>query len=94
MFHKYVWYNSLKKIKSDQVKTGEYEYPYQIYEVPIQSNFLNHQVMTSFFKHIIKGHNQNNDIDHYTRENVKAMKSGDGEEVIGKVRRRSGTIMI
>ena len=31
----------------DQIKQGKYKYPNQIYEVPVESNFLYHLVMAS-----------------------------------------------
>ena len=69
----------------NQVKTGEYEYPYQVYKVPVQTSFFDHQVMSALLKFIHKGHDQHNNIDDYPREYMETMESGDGKEIVGKV---------
>ena len=50
-------------LRSDQVKTGENKYPNQVYKMPVQTGFFDHQVMATFFKFIQQGHNQHNNID-------------------------------
>ena len=43
--------------------------------------------MTTLFEFIGKRHNQHDDIDYYTGENVKTMEAGNRKEVVGKVGR-------
>jgi hypothetical protein len=63
-----------------KIEEKEYKYPYQVYKVPVQAHFLNHQVMTPAFKHPSPGHQCNNDIDYHPGEHVKTVEAGDGKK--------------
>ncbi len=71
----------------EQVEAGEYEYPYQVNEVPVQTSFLDHQVVASSVEHTLVGHDEHDDVDHYTRQYVESVETGDGKEEVGKVGR-------
>lgn len=49
-----------------KVEERKYEYPYQVNEVPVQTDLFDHFVVTSSFKYSTKGHQPNNDIDNYS----------------------------
>jgi hypothetical protein len=50
----------------DKIEAKEYEYPYKVNEVPIQTSFFNHPVMSFSFEGSIDGHDQHHDIDNNT----------------------------
>jgi hypothetical protein len=85
---------ALIKSKLEQVEAGEYEYPNQVYKVPVQTSFLDHQVVASAVEYSPVGHDKHNDIDNNTREYVEAMETCDGKEEIGKVGRCFGTVEV
>ena len=68
-----------------KIETSKYEYPNQIYKVPVKTNFFNHQVaaatLVSTCQHIYR----NDDIDQYTGEYVETMETGNGKEQVGKL---------
>src|SRR6185295_5096758 len=66
----------------EQVKTRKYKYPNQVNEVPVQTCFFNHQVMASSVKRAIPGHDEHDNVDHYTGEYVKSVETGDGKEEV------------
>ena len=78
----------------EQVKTSEYEYPYQVNEVPVQTSFFDHQVVASSVEHTFPGHDEHNDVYHYTRQYVESVETSDGEEEVGKVGRSLCTVYV
>src|SRR6185369_7947536 len=65
----------------NKIKTKEYKYPNQVYKVPVQTGFLDHQVMTSSVKYTFPSHDQHYDVYYNTREYVKAMETCDAKEI-------------
>jgi hypothetical protein len=77
-----------------KVKEQEYKHPNQVYKVPVQSYFFNHEVMSSALKHTNRCHDEGNEVDNNSGEYVESMKPGNGKEEVGKVGRRHRTIGI
>ena len=44
--------------KLNEVEKGEYEYPHQVYKVPIEADFFNHFVMTALLECAVGGGNK------------------------------------
>ena len=78
----------------EQVKTSEYEYPYQVNEVPVQTGFFDHQVVASSVEHTFVGHDEHDNVYHYPRQYVESVETGDGEEEVGKVGRSHCSVYI
>ena len=62
----------------------KYEYPNQIYKVPIKPRFFNLLIMTAPFVNAIEHINKNYYVDDYTTENVKTVKPCNKEKEVGK----------
>jgi hypothetical protein len=64
----------------DQIKQGEYKYPNQVYKVPVETNFFNHLVMSSFvinsYSCLVKAKEQQENTNRY----VETMESSNEEK--------------
>ena len=78
----------------EQVEAGEHEYPNQINKVPVQTSFFDHQVVASSVEHTLPGHDEHDDVDHYTRQYVESVETSDGEEEVSKVSRSLCTVNV
>src|SRR6185436_9752972 len=65
----------------NKINTKEYKYPNKVHKVPVQTSFLDHQVMTASVKYTFPCHDQHYDVYYNTGEYVKAMETCDTKEV-------------
>ena len=68
----------------DQVIEGENEYPNKVNEVPVQTDFLNHFVVSSSFVGASHDVDPDDDVDDNAAEYVETMETGYDEEQGGK----------
>src|SRR5690606_22160360 len=75
----------------DQIEKGKYKYPYQIYKVPVESDFLHHFVMPPSLISAQNNIEKNDHIDQHPGKNVETVKARDKEE---KIRKQAMTVFI
>jgi hypothetical protein len=71
----------------NEVEECKYEYPNKVYEVPVQTNFLHHFIVSSA---VVNTGNRiiiNQEVQHHTTEYVETVESSNEEEEIGKILR-------
>ena len=73
---------SVRSAESDEVKECKYEDPNEVNEVPVETNFLHHFIVLSAFEYAAVGHEENDDVDDYTREYVETVKTRDEEKEV------------
>jgi hypothetical protein len=74
----------LKILLLNKVKEGKYKYPNQIDKVPVQSYFLYHFITFSMLVGTYNNIKEDNDVNQYSRENVKTVKTCNKEKEICK----------
>ena len=68
----------------DKIEAKEYEYPHQVYKVPVQTGFLDHFVMPALVEMPQPGFDPHHHVDHHAAEYVEAVETGDAEEITAK----------
>ena len=63
-----------------QVKERKYKHPHQVYEVPIEADFLNHFVVATLLKRTISGSDEAPYQQADAREHVRTVEARDEEE--------------
>ena len=66
----------------EEVEAGEYEYPNEVYKVPIKAYFFYHFVVATFFVSAVYNIDQYQNVENNTAGNVCTMETGDGEEKV------------
>lgn len=72
----------------EQVEAGEYEYPYEIYKVPVETDLFHHFVVTTALISTIYCIYQHQDIENNTAQYVTTVETGNGKEEVVKLVRR------
>ena len=71
----------------EQVEAGKYEYPYEVYKVPVQADLLYHLVVPATLIGAVHRIDQDHDVKAYAGEYVAAMETGNRKEVIEEIMR-------
>ena len=72
----------MRSAESDEVEECKNEDPNEVYEVPVETNFLHHFIVLSAFEYAAVGHEENDDVDDYTGEYVETVKPRDEEKEV------------
>ena len=73
----------MRSAESDEVEKCENEDPNEVYEVPVETNFLHHFIVFPAFEYAAVSHEEDDDVDDYTREHVETVKTRDEEKEVG-----------
>src|ERR1043165_1979498 len=82
----------LDTVRSQQVEAGKYEYPHQIYKVPVKTHFFNHFIVATALVSAVHSVDQGYNIKTDTCGHVKTVETSDRKEVVEEVVRRSESI--
>ena len=65
----------MRLVLLEQIEAGEYEYPNQIYKVPVQTGLFDHEISAPPFEYSPEVHDQHDHIDANPRKDMETMNS-------------------